>query len=647
MNPTVTLCPGEASSIWDAHPWNNEAEFPPLPPQRIEHIHDALLTPSVFLAPRHARGGVYDSAGNLLSDSRHLRRQMDFTEANPPRISPPPGTAKLKGRHLYLGWFFNHYGHFIMESLARCWPLLQNEPFDGYLFHLHDRAAQPSARLLEFFTLLEIPKDKIHFVTEPLVVEELHLPTQQAILGAGMALVMVQLYRHLGRLAWKKSGCPATPDKLYLSRRLLPPAQRRALNEASLERRFIERGYQVLHPQLLDLTRQLSLFYHATHFAGLEGTGLHNLLFSRNPEKVWLLTTDDRLADTITHAQLNHALGCRTELVIQPARAVTTLKRELTPFLLQPELLAGCGLSGVRIDPFSRYAWLDSLALQIVRQQQQPDSCSRELELSADEALVLDYRVQVHRDDTPAADEGQGSGVLHRLLRADLLLSAGRAGDAATELAACLEPCADNPDFLRHYTQALLAGGRLKEAQATVAQAEALDPGNPAIDLLNATLLFNSGNPGGAIDQLRESLARHPFHLPSLNRLAELLAQTDRYAEAATVLQDAIQRFPWNRNFHPRLTWYLIQSGELTQAETAALKALELLPDNPFSSAHLAQIYLRMGTPDKALHYATLAIERRPGDPAPYRLRAQIHEQLGSRSAMRQDLEQANALAGE
>ena len=56
---------------------------------------------------------------------QHLRRDKDFTLDNPGTLLPVQSSAvtTLPGRYLYLGWYFNHYGHFLLESLARCWAL--------------------------------------------------------------------------------------------------------------------------------------------------------------------------------------------------------------------------------------------------------------------------------------------------------------------------------------------------------------------------------------------------------------------------------------------------------------------------------------------------------------------------------------------
>ena len=85
-----------------------------------------------------------------MSSSRHLRRARDLTAGNPDEIRFSSKVRVLSGRYLYLGWYFNHYGHFILESLGRSWAVQETPVVDCYIMHLHAAGGRPSPHLLAF-----------------------------------------------------------------------------------------------------------------------------------------------------------------------------------------------------------------------------------------------------------------------------------------------------------------------------------------------------------------------------------------------------------------------------------------------------------------------------------------------------------------
>jgi tetratricopeptide (TPR) repeat protein len=637
MSSSLLIEPREFRRSWETADLHGEIRGYRLPPAEIHVQQGAILTRSRFLSSEEARGGIYTSSGEYLPCSDHRRRGKVLAPSNPAFLEPNGNPPVLPGRHIYLGWFFNHYGHFMLESLARCWPLLKTHDYDGYIFHLHIRAAEPARRLFEFFDLLKIPRERLVFVTEDLRVEELHIPSQQGVLSRALGPEILRLYQRLGQAAWERLERPQHNPRLYISRRLLASNMRHACNEYLLERHFRKQGYSILHPQLLKPTEQLARFHVCTHLAGLEGSGLHNVLFARQPEETWMLCSRQRMPDAITQALLDGCRGSRTRILFQETGESPALASETTSFLISGSSLEELGLTKAPHDPWSEFGWIRSLAGQIEERTESMNEVIGDLGLSSSQAATLDCLL--HPDEPlPRQLLTDHKG---KLLRAMRLGKQGDAASACARMAECLPACGDNPGFLLAYATMLRMAGQTEEARQVADRARRLDPGNPRMELLLAEILAETGDPAGATEILRASLASHPLHFPSLVRLADLLAREEKYTKAAHLLREALALRPGNGGLYPRLTWYLMQKGDWPAARDAALRALELQPGNPHSHAHLGRIYLALDKPLEALPHMDEAIRRSPENAGHYRLRARLYRLLGDEQAALLDEQRA------
>jgi capsular polysaccharide biosynthesis protein len=637
MSTSLHIQPADYLPAWEAASLHQEIRQYQLPEAEIMVCPQALATASRFISSEKGMGGIYDHKGHYLDSSRHLRRRKDFTRANPVRMEAARNAPLLPGRYLYLGWFFNHYGHFMLESLSRCWPLTEKPRFDGYLYHFHARNPQPSARLFDFLDLLDIPREKLHFITRDIRVEELHIPTQQAVLSRAISPEMLHLYQLLGKRAWEREKPPVSPSKLYLSRRLLPPDMRHACNEYLLERHFHDQGYQIFHPQLHSPRAQLARFYPSTHLAGLEGSGLHHVLFARAPQETFLLATPQRRADAITQAQLDDYRDCHTHILFQKGSPSPKLQPERTSILLTAASFKQLGIPAEAPDPWSHVIWLQGLATQLKPHAGKLSQFAQQTRLSAQEHRLLSCLLHPsHAMDDDLLE--QPSGKLAAALRHQ---AQGELAAASSLMASCREHCRDNPDFLISHARLLRQLKKPDEAARVLNQALVIDGENPELLHLQAELLSDRGQTEKAKTQLRRILSGTPLYRPSLISLATILAAESDFTAASTCLARAIEIFSGDGRLHTRLTWYLMQTGDWEKARENAEKALRLQPRNPHSHTHLARIWLELGKHEKAMWHIEEAIKRQPGNEAHYRLRARLHRELGNMQEALADEQQA------
>jgi capsular polysaccharide biosynthesis protein/tetratricopeptide (TPR) repeat protein len=606
--PELQLVPESAAEDWRAHEWHQEIKDFSLPEKTLLSLKKAVVTRSEYLGPERARGGVYSSQGDYIPSSRHLRRSKDLTADNPAAV-PVVGMDLIPGRYLYLGWFFNHYGHFILESLSRCWGLVEAGKIDGIVMHLHapDRVAAPY--LMGFFELLSIVPEKVVFAQQDMQFEQLLLPSQQGVLSRGISADMLALYRQLGLRASNLKTVSAVAEKLYISRRLLPDNQRKASNEKALEDCFQAQGYKVVHPQFMDVISQLALFYGAKKLAGLEGSGLHNLLFARQPEQVWMLAARDSLADAVTQVYLNNACGCSTELRLQGLSVSSScLHQRITPILLTIADKSGHCPGNISPTGFERFLWLSAFAAQLKR---------KDCDIQSDDSLVSGLSkgelaaIRYLMNDTAGLPSNTADG-MSAFLRAEKEFSLGHHAIAAKLMESQLAGNRNSPVFLARLAEMLIAAKRPADALSMAKKALQIDADNPGLFLKWLELLDKQQLMQDAMPRLRQLAATYTRYFPLQIKLAQLLADSHQFADAAQVLQQVVAGSARHAWLNARLTWYWFRAGEYQLAKQAAHQALRYQSDNPFSEMHLARIHLALHEPEEAQRWIELALERTP-----------------------------------
>ncbi len=196
-----------------------------LPPPIVEPIHDAVVMPVGSDAGLSCGAFRPDSSFCDLSRTRLSRSRFSA-------IPDHPGKAprkKLTGTYLFAGIGRHHFGHFIMETLARLWAMDgRQDRFDGLVLlpmHQTDFGAVLRRRLLSFLRLMgcDMP---LHLVRTPVTVETLYLPAQG--FGHMHWATGTDEFRRYVRDRIDRN-CPAIgPDKIYVSRSKLKYSHQRA-----------------------------------------------------------------------------------------------------------------------------------------------------------------------------------------------------------------------------------------------------------------------------------------------------------------------------------------------------------------------------------------------------------------------------------
>lgn len=228
---------------------------------------EVLLTPaSRGDGSTRYRGAVFDSDDHRIESADLVREGVRVNGGG-----TEPAQARITGTGLYLGWLFPEYGHALLESLARCWPAAE---CDFAVYHAPRTTEVPSF-LQAHLDRLGIPSTIIP--TKPTRFERLLIPRPAFE-------IKKRAYRGFLEIFPGRQGTDNRP--VYVSRSRLPPRQRAVAGEGLLERHLSD--YRVVYPEKLSTAEQIEVFASHTTYVGMIGSAMHNILFNRSPEVVYL-----------------------------------------------------------------------------------------------------------------------------------------------------------------------------------------------------------------------------------------------------------------------------------------------------------------------------------------------------------------------
>lgn len=237
-------------------------------------------------------GGVYDADGRCVAAHRIGNTHgscHDFDLRN---------TQHSDETVIYAGFLSNHYGHFILESLSRMWYFLERNSKETSRYkvifsqiddsHLNTANMTACSFLTEIFQLLGI-QNTFEVITKPVRYTAILLPDEMHHLSNGYKTKAKQLYD-----AIRDSVAPLHKEKIYLSR--TKTDRHDCINEEYFENFYQKLGYEVIYPEQLSITEQISLMAGAKEVVCTGGTLHHQILFCNDGVDITVLNRNVEVA---------------------------------------------------------------------------------------------------------------------------------------------------------------------------------------------------------------------------------------------------------------------------------------------------------------------------------------------------------------
>lgn len=246
-------------------------------PLQYQTYEEALVVRSPSRSVyRDIYGAAFDSALQPIKESLLTRSWT------PPEISYPPdieeldlaGVEVVEEPHIYGGYFFDHFGHFLLESLARAWVVEEV----GDLPFVWAAGDPPNAWQSEVLSMLGLTMSHC-FPQRPTRFRRL------VIAEPGYRIQTFFHSRHarfLGRWVSTDQACDL-PAKVWLSRTEVSDSRRRSSGEEALQSILAARGWHIFHSQHASVDEQLRTMAGADVVAGLEGSAFHSAVLLKQP----------------------------------------------------------------------------------------------------------------------------------------------------------------------------------------------------------------------------------------------------------------------------------------------------------------------------------------------------------------------------
>jgi len=204
---------------------------------------------------------------------------------------------------VYCGAYIRHWGHFLIESVARLWYFLENDPsIDKYVFITKENHGEvPTGNYREFLELLGII-DKIEVISSPTAYREVIVPE----LGYSRTHYYTDQFKAVfdrvvaNGLKKYEHEKEIGPDLVFLSRSCFETAIKTECGLDMLDNYFSRNGYTILSPEKLRLCDQIWYLNNAEICAAESGTLPHNFLFCQDGKKVIVIERQTTVNETQT-----------------------------------------------------------------------------------------------------------------------------------------------------------------------------------------------------------------------------------------------------------------------------------------------------------------------------------------------------------
>ncbi|SPF78900.1 hypothetical protein ALP8811_02833 [Aliiroseovarius pelagivivens] len=242
---------------------------------KIDVLDNALVVPPPKGDANRSvqKSGVLDADGNFVANS------ITWRNTNQINLEPPMPAAEdiveLKGRYMFAGPLFGHFGHFLVESICRFWAVDQlRDKIDGVVW-VPKFQNRPQHVLNVFKPLSEMLGIDVPLfnIEDPTRVEKLYVPQQ----GFGMFDMIegAPEFRDFVNRISDHAPAPKGPEKIYVSRTQLPPQRGSILGEKFLEEKLEAEGYVPFHPQKHNFQEQIEAYRAARYIVSTDCSPLH------------------------------------------------------------------------------------------------------------------------------------------------------------------------------------------------------------------------------------------------------------------------------------------------------------------------------------------------------------------------------------
>lgn len=260
----------------------------------VSAVENAVVLPCVKRRDANGKsvfvGGVIDAKGKFFTPSAHIHSLDDETGSLKQGYEFDCSSVVEDGRTvIWGGVLFDHFGHFLCESLNRLWYAAQYPEKKYPVVFICEKARKISSSVRSLLELLGISDDRLILIDRPTRFERIIVPEQSSVLTGFYTKEFVLPFQKMA------TGIEAEPfKKVYFSRRKFKGGIK-IFGEDKLERVFKANGYKVVYPERLSLKEQIAYVKGAKEMACVMGSAAHLSLFAAPKTKLIVLERTEHI----------------------------------------------------------------------------------------------------------------------------------------------------------------------------------------------------------------------------------------------------------------------------------------------------------------------------------------------------------------
>jgi capsular polysaccharide biosynthesis protein len=242
--------------------------------------------------------GIYDRQGVLLTDTVDLHGPQGDHQHDQARTLDRALLGALEeapdGTYVYGGFINPHYGHFIVNSLARQWPQARSRKSRTKILchgpanpdHWFDR---PFIKAI--FNALGLTREDFVTFDRPTMIPRLIVPLTSLREQHYVHAVFGDLCARIGRNLLGAEHSLRESRPAYLSKAGLKSGVGRVVNEIRIVEILEREGVEIFFPEQIDLTAQIRLYAERDTICAIAGSALHTQAFWPSSGRVSMISS--------------------------------------------------------------------------------------------------------------------------------------------------------------------------------------------------------------------------------------------------------------------------------------------------------------------------------------------------------------------
>lgn len=188
---------------------------------------------------------------------------------------------------VYMGLFFSHWGHFLIDLTGRMWYLQKLAKTSKEFKVAYIGEEEPKGNNLLFLKLLGINEEQLFRISKPTRFRNVLVPEQSFKPCEWYTEEFINMFDEMVSMVLQdkdKFVHLQGIDKIYFTRKKFSKAMVSEFGETYFESLFVQNGYVAIAPEELSLEEQIFLWNNASIIACINGTIPLNVLFSKKSD---------------------------------------------------------------------------------------------------------------------------------------------------------------------------------------------------------------------------------------------------------------------------------------------------------------------------------------------------------------------------